>query len=104
MPIKIGVRSWPDAVLIRRIRAYTSAYSWVVMMVLILTYKAWLFRGLGSMPEKIGLAGVFSGCSLLFLLARWLKKRSNALAAGPATVTPAPDTALSIPRLATRQG
>ena len=54
------------------------------MMVLILTYKAWLFRGLGSMPEKIGLAGVFSGCSLLFLLTRWLKKRSNVLAADPA--------------------
>jgi protein-S-isoprenylcysteine O-methyltransferase Ste14 len=64
-------------------KAYTSAYSWVVMMVLILTCKAWLFRGLGSMPETIGLAGVFSGCSLLFLLTRWLKKRSNLLAADP---------------------
>ena len=64
-------------------RAYTSAYSWVVMMVLILTYKASLLRGFGSMPETVGLAGVFSGCSLLFLLTRWLKKHSNALAADP---------------------
>jgi protein-S-isoprenylcysteine O-methyltransferase Ste14/O-antigen ligase len=85
-------------------KSYTSAYSWIVMMVLILTYKAWLFRGLSSMPKKIGLAGVFSGCSLLFLLARWLKKHSNTLADGPAAVIPTPDTALSFPRLATRQG
>ena len=85
-------------------KAYTSAYSCIIMMVLILTYKAWLFRGLGSMPEKIGLAGVFLGCSLLFLLARWLKKRSNVLATDPAAATSAPDTTLSFPRLATRQG
>ena len=64
-------------------KAYTSAYSWIIMMVLILTCKAWLFRRLGWMPETIALAGVFSGCSLLFLLTRWLKKRSNLLAANP---------------------
>ena len=85
-------------------KAYTSAYSWVVMMILILTYKAWLFRGLGSMPEKIGLAGVFSGCSLLFLLTRWLKKRSNVLAADPAAASSAADATLSFPRVADRQG
>ena len=85
-------------------KAYTSAYSWVIMMILILTYKAWLFRGLGSMPEKIGLAGVFSGCSLLFLLTRWLKKRSNVLAADPAASSSAADATLSFPRVADRQG
>ncbi len=70
-------------------KAYTSAYSWVLMTVLILTYKAWVFRGLGSVPETVALAGVFLGCSLLFLLARWLKKRSSVLAADPAGVTSA---------------
>src|SRR4051794_1128367 len=85
-------------------KAYTSAYSWIVMMALILTYKAWLFRGLGSMPEKIGVAGVFSGCSLLFLLTRWLKKRSSVLATDPAAVTSAADTTRSFPRVADRQG
>src|SRR5439155_19209360 len=86
------------------VKSYISAYSLVIMAVLILTYKAWLFRELSWMTEKIGLTGVFSGCSLLFLLARWLKKRSNAFAADPATVTSAPDAALSFPRLASRQG
>ena len=56
------------------------------------------------MPEKIGLAGVFSGCSLLFLLTRWLKKRSNVLAADPAAVDLRSCTTLSFPRVADRQG
>ena len=49
-------------------KAYTSAYSWIIMMVSVLTYKAWLFREFASMPERIGLAGVFASCSVLFLL------------------------------------
>ncbi len=78
-------------------KVYTSAYSFVIMTVVILTCKAWLFRGLGSMPEAIGLAGVFSGCSLLFLLTRWLKKRSNVLAGAPAAVTSGLDATLPSP-------
>ncbi len=55
-------------------KIYSSAYAWMTGVLLVLGYRAWLSRGLGLTGEWIGLAIAFVVFTILFLLARYLRK------------------------------